>query len=293
MPRILHASLLALVFSVFVVSPPADAQSPGTSAIDREYRLVVGDIVEVSVSGHEELTREFAVPADGNISFPPLGKLRLLDRSVNELEEEIANRFKEKGVLTDPVVFVLIKAYSPRKAFLIGSVTAQISLPIHKKYNIVQVLSMAGASPITSDLRVVKIIRSRPNGESFEFTVNVEDVLMRSAYKKNVIVMPDDIIYVPAIANLLQTSYVYILGKVRSPGRYPFTIGREKMTLTKLIAIAGDFDQFARQGAIRILRKEGNRTRIIDIDFDEIIENEIQDVALEPDDLVYIPESPI
>ncbi|MHC4473147.1 MAG: polysaccharide biosynthesis/export family protein, partial [Planctomycetota bacterium] len=91
---------------------------------------------------------------------------------------------------------------------------------------------------------------------------------------------------------LSEQSYVYVLGKVNRPGRFAYRADREQMTLLKAITLAGDFHQFARPSAIKILRKEGKRTRVREYDFDEIIDGEIQDIVLEPDDVMFVPESP-
>jgi polysaccharide biosynthesis/export protein len=281
-----------VVFSMLLVlGQTSSAQSPETVILGEEYRLVPDDTIQVVIEGHEELTRDYRVPSDGEISLPPIGRLRLIGKSTEELEKEIAARFREKGQLTDPVVFVLILIHAPRKAFLIGAVTSQIDLPIHTKYGILEVLSMAGASPSVADLSSVSIMRKRPDGNTFRFEVDVEDVLMGGDFRKNIVIMPNDVIYVPAFKDMNQQAHVYVLGRVNNPGRYPFNPAREQLTLTKLVALAGDFHQYAKQSAVRILRKEGNRTRAIVIDFEEIIDLEEQDLVLQPDDLVYVPEA--
>jgi polysaccharide export outer membrane protein len=258
-----------------------------------DYLLVVGDAVEIVVEGHEEYSREFVVPANGEVSFPPLGRLRLLGQSQASIEAEISKRFTEKRQIRDTVVGVYIKAYAPRQAFLIGATAARIELPVHVRYGLIEVLAMAGVTPAAADFRAITITRRREDGEPFQFTVNVEDVLLKGDYRKNVIVMSNDVIHIPALKDLSQMAYVYVLGRFNNQGRYPFRPGREQMTLTKVIALAGGFHQFARRGAVKVLRKEGNRTRAIEVDFDEIISLDIQDVILQPDDLVFVPESPI
>ncbi len=283
----------ALWAVVLLTAGGAGGQESAAGPPGTEYTLVVGDRIQLVVDGKEEYGREMSVPANGEVSMPPIGRLRLLGRTTAELEIEIAKRLVERGVLQNPSVFVLISEYAPRQVFLIGAVTSRIPLPVHTRYGILEVLSMAGVSPAAADFRNITIMRRREDGEPFRFTVNVEDVLVKGDFRKNVIVMSNDVIYITALKDLSQTAYVYVLGKVGSPGRYPFMPGRDTMTLTKLIALAGDFHQFAQQSAVKILRKEGNRTISIEVDFDEIIDLEQQDVVLQPDDLVYVPESPI
>ena len=89
----------------------------------------------------------------------------------------------------------------------------------------------------------------------------------------------------------LENQYVYVLGKVNRPGRFGFVPDREEMTLLKAITLAGDFHQFAKVSAVKLLRKQGKRTRVTEINFNQIIDGEIQDVLLEADDVLYIQES--
>lgn len=262
-----------------------------TGPLDQEYRLVVADTIKIAVEDYPDLDASYSVPANGEVSFPPLGKLNLLGRTTDELSREIEQRFKSKGQLTDPKVDVLIVAYAPRTIYVYGAATAAIDLFPHKQYSVLQILAKAGVSEGAADLRNVKIFRNRPDGKRFTILVNIEDVVHRGEFAKDILVKSEDVIYVPPLQSLTTDSAVYILGKVRRPGKFSWNPSREQMTLVKLIALAGDFDQFADQSKIRILRQEGNRTRPMDIDFDEIIDNDIQDVVLQPNDVIYVPET--
>jgi polysaccharide export outer membrane protein len=304
MPRTVTRAALALLSLCLLGSAvrgqesgPAPAPPP-VSPLDQAYTLVVDDRIQIYVEGHDTLTRDYVVPANGEVSFPPVGRVNLLGKTQDDLAEEIKRLFVEKGHLQDPTVYVLILTYAPRQAFLVGAVTRTLDLPVHRKYGIVEVIAMAGVrgfggEPGAADLRDVTIMRKHENGTTFRFSVNVEDYLYGGDFRKNVVIMPNDIIFIQTIAGEEDSAAVYILGKVAKPGRYPFRAGRDKMTLLNLISLAGDFHQFADESNILILRKQGNRTVGIEIDFDEIIDRDIQDPVLEPDDIVYVPESPI
>ncbi len=291
MRRAYLTPLLVIFGALLCLMQTGSAQSEEPAILGDEYQLVVGDTIQIVAEGHEELTQTYQVPANGEISLPPVGRMKLLGKSTVALEKEIADLFREKGQLTDPVIFVIILSYAPRKAFLIGAVTSSLDLPVHTKYGILEVLSMAGASPTVADLKNVQIMRKRPDGNSFRFSVDVEDVLLGGDFRKNVVVMPNDVIFVPAFEDLTQMARIYVLGKVNGPGEYSYNPSRETMTLTKLIAKAGDFHQYAKQSAVKVLRKEGNRTRAIMVDFEDILDLEIQDLVLQPNDLVYVPEA--
>jgi len=85
---------------------------------------------------------------------------------------------------------------------------------------------------------------------------------------------------------------VYVLGHVRNASPQPLLRGREPITLAQLVSVAGGFTQYARTGDIRIIRKSpAGRPQLIHVDFDDIIDGERDDVVLEADDIVYVPES--
>ena len=78
----------------------------------------------------------------------------------------------------------------------------------------------------------------------------------------------------------------YIVGAVRAPGMHRVD---GTVTLTHLIARAGDLAEDADERKIRILRREGTRTELIRIDLIDVIGLKIEDPELRPDDLVSVP----
>jgi hypothetical protein len=85
--------------------------------------------------------------------------------------------------------------------------------------------------------------------------------------------------------------YVYALGKLAAPGRYPIVEGRTGFTLSKCVALAGDFEEFAARKKVTILRQTATGRVRIFVDFDEIIEGKRPDFPLQPDDVVYVSET--
>lgn len=271
--------------------PPSAAESP----LDQAYRLMVGDQIKVVVDENPQYDQEYTVPANGEVSFPHIGKLNLKDRTITEIEGELIQRFVEKEIFAEakpPRVWVLILAYAPRQISMIGAVSRTIQLYPHKQFTILEVMAMAGVNELVGDLRNVKVFRKDPQGKIYPFPVNVEKIINENDFEANILVKPDDMIVIPSIQAVSNMASVYLLGKVNRPNRYTWIPGREQMTLLQVLSLAGDFSQFADQSEIRILRKSGGRTQAIDVDFDDIIENKVPDVVLEPNDVVYVPESP-
>ena len=267
----LLTGLLLALLAALLAAAPGFAQEGASDPVRRDlsaYRLRVGDTIDVVVYQHPELSRQFGVPGNGEISFPPIGKLTLLDKTVFDVEAEIAQRLRAENFLQDPRVNCIVTGYSPRVVYLIGAVQGTVELPTHKNVRILELLAMAGGlgNP-TADFSRVTVRRYRPDGVAYPIEVSVADILERNV------------------------EWVYVLGKVRSPGRHPIVRGRTGFTITKLIAMVGDFQEFAKRSSVVLIRKTGTGRTRQEIDFDAIISGDRPDVELQPDDLIFVPET--
>jgi protein involved in polysaccharide export with SLBB domain len=295
------AALCAALVGALVI-PPASGQDtkdkdPTLRDLDA-YRLRVGDKVEILVYNGSKLTVEtsakLSVPGNGDVSMPPIGKIHLLDRTVFEVQEAVTAKFKDEGFLAVPNVTCVITDFEPRPVYLMGAVQGVVYLPVHRNMRILEVLAKAGTlGHVNADFTHVRVRRVGPDGKSFPFEVNVDDILERNQDQQNIVIFENDIIIVPRLdtANPNAADWVYVLGKVHGPGRQPIIKGRTAFTLTKLIAICGDFLEFADRTKVKIIRSTPTGREQYVVDFDDIIEGKLPDFEMKPDDLVYVPEN--
>jgi polysaccharide export outer membrane protein len=133
----LPLSLRALLLGLCLTAPAAaqnapalragDAAAPAavplrasyTPETDRPYRLGTGDKVRIIVYGEDDLSGEFQVDENGNISVPMIGQLRATGLTGPALEQAIQARFAD-GYLNDPRVSVQVTQYRP--FYIIGQV---------------------------------------------------------------------------------------------------------------------------------------------------------------------------
>ncbi len=83
----------------------------------------------------------------------------------------------------------------------------------------------------------------------------------------------------------------YIMGLVRNPG--PIDL-EQRMTLTQAVAVAGSFDQNAQVATVMLLRRRSeNSAAAYRLDLRPVIEGKslAADVILQPDDVVYVPQT--
>lgn len=295
------AALLMLLVAAFVAIPASGqdkdkTKDPTLRDLD-SYKLRVGDSIDVVVYNGNKLTElkgSLTVPANGDVSFAPVGKVHLLGLTIFEVEDFIGQRLKEEKYLDNPKPFCSVTSYEPRVAFLIGAASGRVTLPVHRNMRILEVLAQAGSLGFTgADFSHVRVRRVGADGKPFPIEVNVDDILERNQEQQNIVIFENDMIIVPKLeeANPQSADWVYVLGKVKSPGRQPIIKGRTPFTITKLIAICGDFQEFADRTKIRIIRITAAGREPIFVDFDDIIEGKRPDVEMKPDDLVYVPEN--
>jgi len=81
---------------------------------------------------------------------------------------------------------------------------------------------------------------------------------------------------------------VYVIGKVNNPGRL---IQNSQGNVLQVLATAGGLNPFAKRGSIKVFRQEGSKTRILDFDYDDVIEGKHleQNILLLRGDVVVVP----
>ena len=90
----------------------------------------------------------------------------------------------------------------------------------------------------------------------------------------------------------LSSRKVFVTGAVNKPGSYAIPIERPT-TLMETIAMAGGFSQAAAPNKTRIVRVEEGQEQTIPVHADDIVKkgDKTQDVAVRPNDIIFVPES--
>ena len=85
---------------------------------------------------------------------------------------------------------------------------------------------------------------------------------------------------------------VYVLGQVKKPAA--IEIPPEKpLTVLEAVTSVGGFTEIAATGKVRVLRVENGVQRALDVDVTQITKqgNKSLDIALQPGDVVFVPQS--
>ena len=166
-----------------------DAESAGPP-----YKILPGDVLQISVWKEVDLQMEVLVRPDGAISFPLAGEISTRNRSVLELQEEVTQRLGR--YISDPVVTVSVREVLGNKIYVIGQVARPGVFVVNPQVDVMQALSMAGGSTPFAALNDIKILR-RTGDEQVAISFRYNDVVRGTDLEQNIILQSGDVVVVP------------------------------------------------------------------------------------------------
>jgi len=182
---------------------PADAQSadesggaasPKAPANEAEYRIIPGDVLQITVWKEEELNQEVLVLNDGTINFPLIGTIEAAGKTAAELQDTIKNKLGK--LIPDASVTVAVKAALGHTVSVIGQVAKPGELVMGHDLSVMQALSQAGGlTPYADDGRI--IILRRENGKETSIPFPYDDVIHGDELDKDIVLRPGDVVVVP------------------------------------------------------------------------------------------------
>ena len=158
------------------------------------FALGPEDILEISVWKDEALTKQVVVRPDGWISFPLIGDIKAVGRTVEELRQEIQTRIKSY-IPDAPVTVMVIKVGSP-KVYVVGKVAKPGVYIMGEPMRVMQVLAMAGGATPFADKNSILIIREE-NSKQRIYNFDYNKVANGKELEQNISLRPGDTIVVP------------------------------------------------------------------------------------------------
>jgi polysaccharide export outer membrane protein len=264
------------------------------------YRLGPGDEVVVRVLDAEEIPDQPArIDSLGSLNLPLVGRVPAAGLSVEELQGELAKRLSR--LLREPHVTVTLAQVRSQPVSVLGAVNKPGVQQIESPLTLVEILSLAGG--LRQDAgHTIKITRQAesgplplpgahpdPSGRFSVAEVDVKEVLQARRPQDNILIAPRDVISVPRAA------MVYVIGEVEKSGGFVLE-ERQSVSVLQALSLAGGLSEVAAVEQARILRGDseagGPNDRVeIAVDLKAILAGKAADVALEPDDILFVPRS--
>ena len=279
-----------------VTPDPARVQADRSKA-PGDYLLGPGDQIVVRVLNAEEINdKPILIDMGGYIRLPVVGRIHVGGLSVAQVEADLAERLK--SYLLHPDVSVSIAEFHSQPVSVIGSVKTPGIQQVQGRKSLVEMLSLAGGLDPTAgpNVRITRRLEygripiagaaDDPTGQFSVAEIKLKSVLEARKPEENILVKPYDVISVP------RAETVYVMGNVLKAGGYVLT-DTETISALQAVAMAGGIDKTARPQNSMILRKapEGLQRTEIAVDLRKITEGKSPDVAMQPDDILYVPDN--
>ena len=240
-----------------------------------------GDLLHIQVYDTPEMEQHARVTDAGTIPFSFLGSVSVSGMTPEQAAEQIQHRLVAAGVMLHPQVTVRVEAYATQNVSVMGQVQKPGSYEIDTARKAVEVLALAGGLTDLAD-RHITIQRFGPAKQKIEYYYSNA---AQTALSDDPMVYPGDTVIVPKAA------VVYVLGDVAKPGGYPMSTNNSRMTVLQAVALAGYANHTAAVGKSKLVRETATGVQEIDLEVSAIQKGKKPDVALLPDDVVYIPFS--
>jgi polysaccharide export outer membrane protein len=221
------------------------------------------------------------VSADGNISLPLIGYVRIAGLSSSEAEGAIEAQLRQANVVNNPHVSVYLKEYTSSGISVAGEVTKPGFYSAVGPHRLFDVLQAAGGPTDKAANKVIISHRDQKDATTLSISKNPAEMTA-----SNVELQPGDTVVVP------KAGIVYVLGEVTRPGGYVLN-STGGITVLQVVAAAGGTTHIASAGKTRLLRRAENGFQEQGIDLKKLLRGKAHDVPVLDQDILFIPGSGI
>ncbi len=277
--RALGAAMLILTLAVAAPGRALGAEPAGSA--DALDALRPGDLLQLEVYNHPDLTSVVRVPVSGPVHFPLIGAVdQVRGMTVDALSARLKTLY-EADYLQQAVVVLTVKEFGRRRIYVMGSVArpGAIDLEPSVATTAIQAVTSSGGLLEEGNRRGIAVLRESEKGEISAIPVVVGD---NGNANKDVVLLPNDLVVVPRLDR------IYIAGQVMKPGALSIP-SQETLTVSKAVSLAGGFDKYAREGEVQLLHA-GEPVKAVNVEGILSGHRELEDPVLRPGDTVYVPQ---
>ena len=264
------------------------------------FTLGPGDWVQIEVIGDPDTRTLAPVGPDGKIYFHVLPGIDVWGltpaQSGDRVQDALGTFYRNP-----PQVALYLNEVGSKHVWLLGRFVEPGIYPMNGHLNLLEAITLAGgpaAAPRfamlneggmatfaggtdeAADLHRSFVIR---DGEIL--SVDFHRLVREGDMSQNIYLQPGDLVYLPTAAS----QEVHVLGAVAQPRAVSHT---RRTTLLTAIANAGGTVEEAHLSQVAIVRGELNNPEIIVVNFRDVVRGAARDIALEPNDIVYVPLTP-
>jgi polysaccharide export outer membrane protein len=294
------AVLLVAIRATAQMASPPEENHPKVkcdSQVRSTYLLGPDDQIEIFGPELDEVANKPThVDGNGDVHVQLLGRVHVAGLTVQQFEQELNKRLSI--YIRQPQVAVNIKELRSQPVSVVGAVNAPGVHQVQGHKTLLEMISMAGG--IRSDAGYsIRITRQLEWGciplprvaldASGRFSVaevNLKKIMEAKNPEDNIQIFPHDVISVP------KAEMVYVIGEVRRSGG--FVLGEhESISVLQALSLAEGLNGTAdtRHGRILRLKRDADQREELAVDVKDVLTGKKPDVALQGDDILFIPGS--
>jgi polysaccharide biosynthesis/export protein len=263
--------LLAGCASLQPLPPPTETpliSVPNPRQGETAHTIGPEDVISITVYGHQDLSQQVVVSADGVFIYPLLGEVQATGRTARQLEAELGAKLAEYVV--NPQVSVTVARVQSQLAYVVGEVKSPGPYELQHATTLVELLTRAGGPTANAGWEVTVVKPVTEGGAKIQIDL---EQLMAGHIPQPVPIQGGDTVYIPAAA------YFYVSGEVQKPGRYRL---ERNTTVAKALIMAGGPSRFAAQKRLKVRRIIAGQPQDFHADMADL---------LQPEDVLIVPES--
>lgn len=240
-----------------------------TGAAD-DYVVGPGDVLSITVYGHDDLKTTVRVTNNGYIIMPLIGQVKVGELKTSEVADKLTALLAD-GYIINPQVNIFLDEFRSKKAVVLGNVSKPGLVELRGHMTFLELLSQTGG--FKDGVGNSATIKRTVDGKTQVIMVDLKSLVERGDLSENVPILDGDAVYIS------KGGTCYVTGEVDKPDAYPC----DNVTVLKMIALAGGFTGKAAKSSVRIVRVvDGKKTVLKDVELDSKVQSE---------DIIVVPES--
>lgn len=244
----------------------------------------------------ESANKPARIDNEGNVQVPLLGRVHVAGMTVQQTEEKL-NKDLSKYI-KEPQVVVSVSEIRSQPVSVLGAVNTPGVHQVQGHKTLLEMISQAGG--IRQDagysVRITRQVewgciplpgaKLDPSGRFAVAELNLKKIMEAKDPAENIQIFPHDVITVP------KAEMVYVVGEVRRSGG--FVLGENKsISVLQAISLAEGLNGAADTRHAKILRLNPNadQREELPVDIKDLFKGKKQDVAMQANDILFVPGS--
>ncbi len=189
---------LGLLMTAVACAPTSRGNLPSASPAEQtDYTIGPGDVLQVFVWEHPDVSVTVPVRPDGRISTPLVQDMQAAGKTPTELSADLTVALSE--YIRSPQVNVIVTSFVGAfgtQIRVVGKAAQPRAIPYRQNMTLLDVMIEVGGLAEFAAGNRAKILRRTGNAEE-EIPVKIHDLLNRGKTSANVLMRPGDVLIIP------------------------------------------------------------------------------------------------